>query len=68
MGRFATTREELVPGAELKHISTGGQWKVLRVNEDGSIFGRSDMGARRTVKAEHVDKGLERGKWCSSSV
>ena len=55
---YARNREELVPGVSILHLSTGGSWHVERVNEDGSIFGRSDMRARRTVSAEHVDRAL----------
>jgi hypothetical protein len=60
---YASERAQVVPGALIKHVTTGGMWTVIYVNEDGSVFARSDMGARRTVKAEHVDKGLEMGKW-----
>lgn len=55
---YATTREELVVGGHVKHITTGGEWTVIRINDDGSIFAHSDLGARRTVKAEDVDRGL----------
>lgn len=56
--RYATTRDQVIPGALILHITTGGQWRVVRVNDDGTVFAESDMGARRTVKAEHVDAGL----------
>lgn len=58
MSAHATSREQLVEGATFPHLTTGGQWTVIRVNDDGSVFAVSDMRARRTVKAEHVDAGL----------
>ena len=55
----ATDRSQIVPGATFPHLTTGGQWKVIRVNEDGSVFAVSDMNARRTVAADKVDAGLK---------
>lgn len=55
---YATSRDEVVVGARIPHLSTGGRWTVIHVNADGSVFARSDMGARRTVSAENVEAGL----------
>jgi len=57
---YASTPAEVIPGARVMHLTTGGHWKVLTVKADGSIFARSDLGARRTVKAETVTKCLRR--------
>ena len=64
--RYATSREELVEGSAIPHVTTGGMWRVLRVNDDGSIFARSDMGAQRTVKTEHVDAGLDYARYLAN--
>lgn len=64
--RYAASREELVEGSHFPHVTTGGNWKVIRVNEDGSVFAQSDMGARRTVKPEHVEAGLTYAAYLNS--
>jgi hypothetical protein len=56
--RYATSLDDVVPGALVKHVTTGGQWRVLSVNDDGSIRAVSDMGATRTVPAEKVLDGI----------
>lgn len=53
-----TSRDDLAVGVRVMHKTTGGQWKVLAVNPDGSIRAVSDMGAVRTVSAENVDAGI----------
>jgi hypothetical protein len=55
---YATTRDAIKPGALLPHISTGGKWRVERVDADGAIYAVSDAGARRMLKPAQVDKCL----------
>ena len=60
---YCQTREELTAGSILPQLSNaGGELRVLRVNTDGSVFGRSDFGANRTVSAEKVDRMLDLAK------
>lgn len=60
---YCQTRDELSVGSILPQLSNaGGQIEVLKVNADGSVFGRSDLGANRTVSADKVDRMLDLAK------